>query len=97
MFFNSEDFKKKWSEIELRGVKSILQEFFKEYHEIENFSDYFAIGYSSSSEYAMLNCQNKEFAIHGAQISHFALTQDNKIVAVAFDSNDNYRFFNVNY
>jgi hypothetical protein len=89
-------FRKELSNFEIAGIESFINEWFEEYTGIENAcEDFLQIAYTSSSSYAMINeCGNAEF--NDLTLSHFALTENNLLVAVCHDDEDNYSYFWMN-
>jgi hypothetical protein len=96
--YTSADFKKEWNNIEIKGVEAILQEGFKEYYNIKNAEDYFGLPYTSTSSFAMMSNTNSKFEIEeGWRLEYFAITNNNMLIMIAWDEDENERYFEVEY
>lgn len=95
-------FKKEWSEYETLGVIQFIEKYFKEHKEDfkivagnfkawESIDSILGLPYTSSSSYAMLDatcnvdCRNTD----NLRLDHFALTENNILIAVYQDDNEN--------
>lgn len=89
------EFKKEWSDFEIKGVKKHLQDICKEELDIDA-SDKFGLPYTSSSAYAMVSNTNSPFKIEkDIQLNHFALTNSGQLIAVGHDYHSREHFYYV--
>lgn len=101
MIVTTQDFKNKWTDLELLGVKATVNasNFFAEEFNGSTATDSLATFYTSSNpdDHAKLNVQENEFSMDGGEsnLSHFALTHDHRVVAVCFDADEEYVFYRV--
>ncbi|AGY48792.1 hypothetical protein Staley_109 [Bacillus phage Staley] len=92
-------FRKELSNFEIMGIEAFLDEWYREYYgfgeEEKATENFLSLAYTSSSSYAMINeCGNAEF--NELTLSHFALTENNLLVAVCHDIEENYSYFWMN-
>lgn len=92
-------FRKELSNFEIMGIEEFINEWFREYFgfddEMKATENFLSLAYTSSSSYAMLNeCGNAE--LNDLTLSHFALTENNLLVAVCHDDENDYSYFWMN-
>lgn len=85
-------FKKEMSNVELYGIEAIIDEM---YHDELFFATAEGLGlaYVSSGDYAMYNICNGDYEHEGVNLSYFAITEDGRLWAVAYDEDENEVFF----
>ncbi|MGV4321277.1 hypothetical protein [Bacillus mojavensis] len=92
-------FKKNLSEIEIKGIEKIVDEYSMDYGKIPN-SEGMEFAYTSSSQYAMYNVTgNVEFEDPETgivlEVSHFSITENDILLMVAYDVEENPFYFRV--
>lgn len=79
------DFKDRWSDTELEGVRSVVFRIFDEV----GYNLRSTTFYTHNNDHAILNDQGNDVPLdEGVYLSHFALTYDGMIVAVGFDEDE---------
>lgn len=78
-------FKAQMSNIEIYGLKAVIDEIADETEEIDR-ADSLGLVYTSSSEYAMLTlCSNVYYGDFDYEVSHFAMLNDGRGVMICRD------------
>ena len=89
------EFKKDLSNIEIKGIKSIVDTL-QEAYIINANSDGLGLAYTSSTSYAMLGvCNGGNFKYEGNQISHFSITENNMLIMVCEDGKENLYYYEI--
>lgn len=87
----SVDFKEGWTDLELLGVKAMVN--LKVYNpfQLDTTVNSYHMFYTSSSSCAMLNVQGDELSLDDGQtyVSYFALTDNHVVIAVCYDKDEN--------
>lgn len=98
--FEDKDFKQEWSNIEIKGVKSILTEIIKEEDDFTSAVDanqFFSLAYTSHARFAELNVCDPNMQIEGNTLNAFIIRNNNQLIAFCFDENDDEVYYEVLY
>src|SRR6185312_10379000 len=91
------DFKTKWTDIELAGVKAMVDIKLQDVAYDSRPTDAYHMFYTSGDGQAMLNVQGEDLTLDGGRtyVSHFTLTENHTIVAVSYDEDENTVFYGI--
>lgn len=88
------NFRKELSWIEIEGVVSYINKYFKENYRIDDAWYKFGLPYTSSGEFILLANTNCTFEIdEGIYLVFFTLTENNQIIAIGEDRENNYYYY----
>lgn len=93
------EFKKNLSEIEIKGIERIVDEYSADYGRIPD-SEGMEFAYTSSSQYAMhnvtasVNFKDPETGVV-LEVSHFSITENDILLMIAYDVEENPFYFRV--
>ncbi|ALA07631.1 hypothetical protein BC01_044 [Bacillus phage BC01] len=85
-------FKKEMSNVELYGIDAIIDEMYHDDALLTN-AEGLGLAYVSSGDYAMYNICNGDYEHEGVYLSYFAITEDGRLWAVAYDDEEEEVFF----